>query len=104
MTDELPDREPTVAVIADKLHMSGRSLQRRLHQEGTSFTAVLTDLRRDRALRYLKDRRISISEVAFLLGYLDVSAFHRSFKRWTGTTPQEYRLTARGNRALGSNV
>ena len=96
MMDELPEHEPIVAVIARKLHMSARSLQRRLQSEGTNFAEVLSDLRRDRALRYLQDPRISIGEVAFLLGFLDATAFHRAFKRWTGTTPAEYRLCARG--------
>ncbi len=91
MMDELPEREPAVATIASKLHMSERSLQRRLQSEGTSFAEVLSDLRRDRALHHLKDQRISIGEVAFLLGFLDVTAFHRAFKRWTGNTPAEYR-------------
>lgn len=91
MMDELPDGDLAVAAIARKLHMSARSLQRRLQSEGTSFAEVLSDLRRDRALRYLQDPRISISEVAFLLGFLDVTAFHRAFKRWTGSTPTEHR-------------
>jgi len=96
MIDELPEREPVVAVIAKNLHMSARSLQRRLQSEGTSFAEVLSDLRRDRALRYLQDPRISIGEVAFLLGFLDATAFHRAFKRWTGTTPAKYRLCTKG--------
>lgn len=91
MMDELPEREPAVAAIAVKLHMSARSLQRRLRSEGTSFAEVFSELRRDLALRYLQDPRISISEVAFLLGFLDVTAFHRAFKRWTGGTPAEHR-------------
>ncbi len=95
MMDELPQGEPVVAAIARKLHMSARSLQRRLQSEGTSFVEVLSDLRRDRALRYLQDPRISISEVAFLLGFLDVTAFHRAFKRWTGSTPTGYRHAAK---------
>lgn len=94
MMDELPEREPAVAAIAVKLHMSARSLQRRLQSEGTSFAEVLSVLRRDRALHYLKDQRISIGEVAFLLGFLDVTAFHRAFKRWTGSTPAEFRRSA----------
>jgi AraC-like DNA-binding protein len=94
MMEELPQREPVVAATAAKLRMSTRSLQRRLQSEGTSFAEVLSDLRRDRALHYLKDRRISIGEAAFLLGFLDVTAFHRAFKRWTGSTPAEYRHSA----------
>lgn len=94
MMDELPEREPAVATIAAKLRMSTRSLQRRLKSEGTSFAEVLSDLRRDRALQYFQDGRLSISEVAFLLGFLDVTAFHRAFKRWTGSTPAEHRRSA----------
>lgn len=95
MMDELPDREPVVATVAAKLHMSARSLQRRLQSEGTSFAEVLGELRRELALRYLEDRRLSIREVGFLLGFDDVTAFHRAFKRWTESTPAEYRRAAR---------
>jgi AraC-like DNA-binding protein len=91
MMDELPEREPGMATIAAKLHMSPRSLQRRLQSEGTSFAKVLSELRRDLALRYLRDGRIAIGEVGFLLGFLDVAAFQRAFKRWTGSTPAGYR-------------
>lgn len=99
--DELPQREPVVGAIALKLHMSSRSLQRRLHGEGTSFAEVLSDLRRDLAQRYLVDSRISISEVAFLLGFLDVTAFYRAFKRWTGSTPSTYRRRHSGAARTG---
>jgi AraC-like DNA-binding protein len=98
MMDELPEREPVVATVAAKLHMSPRSLQRRLQGEGTSFAAVLGELRRELALRYLGDRRLSIREVGFLLGFVDATAFHRAFKRWTETTPAEYRRTAKRDR------
>jgi AraC-like DNA-binding protein len=94
MTDELPEREPGVTTIAAKLHMSPRSLQRRLKSEGTSFAQVLFALRRDLALRYLRDERVAIGEVGFLLGFLDVAAFQRAFKRWTGSTPAQYRRSA----------
>ncbi len=89
--DKLPEREPVVAEVAAKLRMSPRSLQRRLRSEGTSFAAVLSELRRDQALRYLQEGQLSIGEVAFLLGFLDVTAFHRAFKRWTGSTPAQHR-------------
>ncbi len=98
MMDELPDREPVMAPIAARLHMSPRSLQRRLRSEGTSFAEVLSDLRRDLALRYLQDQRLAIAEVGFLLGFLDVSAFHRAFRRWTGSTPAGYQRSARARR------
>lgn len=74
--------------------MSPRSLQRRLREEGTTFAELLEELRRDLALRYLRDPRIGIAEVGFLLGFRDVTAFHRAFRRWMGTTPASYRRAA----------
>lgn len=97
MMDELPEREPGMAAVAARLHMSPRSLQRRLQSEGTSFARVLFELRRDLALRYLRDPRIAMGEVGFLLGFLDVAAFQRAFKRWTGSTPSQYRRSAQAS-------
>lgn len=102
MMDELPDREPTIVTIAVKRHMSPRTLQRRLKSEGTTFAAVLSELRRDLALRYLQDPRIAIGEVGFLLGYRDVTAFHRAFKRWTGSTPASYQRSGEARRVQPS--
>lgn len=87
----LPDREPTLALVAGRLHLGARSLQRRLSDEGTTFGELLDKLRRDHAVRYLRDGRIAIGEIAFLLGFSEVSAFNRAFRRWTGTTPSAYR-------------
>lgn len=94
MMDELPEREPGMAAIARRLHLSARSLQRRLQSEGTNFATVLFELRRDLAQRYLRDERIAIGEVGFLLGFVDAAAFQRAFKRWTGSTPAQYRRSA----------
>jgi len=77
--------------VARRLGTPPRSLQRRLKNEGTSFAAVVDDLRRELAERYLRDRRLSVQETAFLLGFSDVSAFHRAFVRWTGQTPRRFR-------------
>jgi AraC-like DNA-binding protein len=88
----LGEGEVSLAGAASRLRMSERSLQRRLAAEGVSFDAVLDELRRDLALRYLADARLAIAEVAYLLGYSEPSAFHRAFKRWTGETPAEARL------------
>jgi AraC-like DNA-binding protein len=71
--------------------MSARTLDRRLRAEGTSFRAVLDGFRHELAERLLRDRRVSLGEAAFLLGFSDPSAFHRSFKRWTGRTPHAFR-------------
>jgi AraC-like DNA-binding protein len=72
--------------------VSRRTLTRRLGQEGTSFRAVLDDVRRELALALLQDVSRSIADVAFFLQYSEAAAFHRSFRRWTGLTPHEYRM------------
>jgi AraC-like DNA-binding protein len=82
---------PRTATIARTLHMSRRTLQRQLRNDGTSHRELVDTLRRDLALRYLAERQIAIAEVAFLLGFSEASAFHRAFKRWSGTTPATYR-------------
>lgn len=77
--------------VARALGMSVRSLQRALQAEGTSFSEQLDAVRRTRALAMLSRRDVSVAEVAFALGYSDPRAFYRSFKRWTGKTPREFR-------------
>jgi AraC-like DNA-binding protein len=76
--------------VAARLGIPARTLQRRLKIEGTSFAIMVDALRRDLAERYLRDRRVTIQETAFLLGFSDVSAFHRAFVRWTGETPKRF--------------
>ncbi len=77
----------TLRQIARRLHMSERSLQRRLDEEGTRFADLVDEVRRELALRYITDDRLALGEVAYLLGFAEPSPFHRAFKRWTGTTP-----------------
>ena len=77
--------------IARDLHMSQRSLQRRLAEADASYQSLLDDTRRDMALRYIQDPRKTANEIAFLLGYSQQSAFTRAFRRWTGMSPSEYR-------------
>lgn len=77
--------------IARSLGMSTRSLQRALKDLGTSFTAQLDEVRRGKALDLLRRRDLALQEIAFLLGYGEPRHFYRSFRRWTGTTPGEYR-------------
>ena len=81
----------TLAQVARRLHLSERSLQRRLDAEGTRFAQLLDDVRRDMALRYIADERLTLGEVAYLLGFAEPSPFHRAFKRWTGMTPSAAR-------------
>lgn len=82
---------PTAEEIAQSLHMSVRTLHRNLQQEGATFSELLNQLRQQQATNYLTNPNISISEVAFLLGFSEISSFYRAFKRWTGTTPAEFR-------------
>jgi AraC-like DNA-binding protein len=77
--------------------MSPRSLQRRLHEQGRSLQSLLGELRVELARRYLAEPGESVSEVAFLLGFSEVSTFHRAFRRWTGQTPGEYRKSRLGD-------
>jgi AraC-like DNA-binding protein len=77
--------------VAKKLAISPRSLQRRLEEYGTDFNALVSETRQRFAVEYLKNPGNTMTEVAFLLGYSEVSAFNRAFKRWTGTTPMQHR-------------
>lgn len=88
---ELERGEPSVGSVAARLHMSPRTLQRRLRDEGTSLTDRLDRTREALAARLLREPSRAIGEVAFLLGFSEVSTFHRAFKRWTGMTPVAYR-------------
>lgn len=87
MVDELPSGTPSEDEIARAVGMSGRSLQRRLAEEKTGFTALLAEVRRELARQYVEDRDISITDISFLLGFSDVSSFSRAFKRWFGKPP-----------------
>jgi AraC-like DNA-binding protein len=80
--------------VARSLGMSKRTLARKLSDEGLNFTEVLQQLRRDLAVRYLDDRKLHVSKIAWLLGFNDVSAFTHACKRWTGKAPSQIRTTA----------
>jgi len=79
--------------VAKKLGLSERSLQRRLQEERTTFMTIKDEVRKELSHNYVRDSKIGISEIAFLLGYSDQSAFSRSFKRMTGMSPSEVRGT-----------
>ena len=95
MAELLSDGAPS-DLVAKKLAMSVRSLQRRMAQERTRYSEVLDSLREELARRYLADSDLAISEVAFLLGFSEQSSFHRAFKRWTGEAPGAWRKRSRG--------
>ena len=94
ITRLLPQGEPAQEQVAHILALSTRSLQRRLADEGTSWQAVLETTRRAQAEAHLANQRFSITEVAFLLGFSDASAFTRAFRRWTGVSPSAWRASA----------
>jgi len=87
----LPGGDPSLECVANQLGLSARTLQRKLHELGTSHNELLDELRHDMALRYLREPEMAICEVAYLLGFSEPSSFHRAFKRWTGKTPNELR-------------
>jgi AraC-like DNA-binding protein len=82
---------PEARDVARKLGLSQRSFERRLHNEGTTYREVVDAVRRELSLSYLREPRLRLMEISFLLGFAETSAFYRAFRRWTGTTPLEYR-------------
>ncbi len=80
--------EASIDTIVDKLGVSRQTLFRRLKKEGVTFEKVLDELRHKLALRYLRDKKISVTETAYLVGFSDPAAFSRAFKRWTGSRPR----------------
>ncbi len=91
LIERLPHGDPGEAAIATALHLSSRSLHRKLTEQGTGYAALLRDTRESLARQYLQDGRHSVSEIAYLLGFADASSFTRAFKRWTGVAPARVR-------------
>ena len=79
--------EARIETIAAKLGLSRQTLFRQLRAEGVTFERVLDNLRHERALYYLKSKKLPVTETAYLLGFSDAAAFSRAFKRWTGESP-----------------
>ncbi|UCD68747.1 MAG: AraC family transcriptional regulator [Betaproteobacteria bacterium] len=89
--EHLAAGETSEEETAKALHMSTRSLQRKLSQAETSYVQLVDETRRDLALRYIEDPARSSTDITFELGFSAPSAFTRAFKRWTGLSPTEYR-------------
>jgi AraC-like DNA-binding protein len=87
----LRDGESSLQSVAEQLGYSPRNLQRRLKTIDRSFSKVLDELRAQTAKYYLRDPEIPIGDIAGKVGYVEASSFTRAFKRWTGSTPREYR-------------
>jgi AraC-like DNA-binding protein len=81
-----------IDMIAGKLGISRQTLYRHLRAEGVTFEQLLDELRRTMALHYLSAKKVSVNEVAYLVGFSDPAAFSRAFKRWTGRSPREMRF------------
>jgi AraC-like DNA-binding protein len=84
-------RSPTLEAIAREMHASPRTVQRRLSDAGTTHRRLVDDVRRQLAMRYIESPRLSITEIAFLLGYEAEGSFRRAFKKWTGKSPSQAR-------------
>jgi len=91
LIDRMGQQQQSVAAMGREMGVSARTLARRLVEEGTSFRQIQDEVRHQLALALLGDASASIAEIAFFLGYAEPAPFHRSFKRWTGSTPQVYR-------------
>lgn len=93
---KLADGDLTVAVAAESLGVSERTLRRRLHDRGTSFQALIDEVRAQVASDYLTDTDLTVEEIAFLLGFSEASAFRRAYARWHGRAiPARRTLAAR---------
>lgn len=93
----LPTGTATTAHVASTLGLSERTLSRRLAEQGATFRKIIEEQRRRTALRYLDDPAIRPTQVAYLLGYSEPSAFSHAFRRWTGQSPVEYRAQSIGS-------
>jgi AraC-like DNA-binding protein len=90
----LPHASARASVIARALGMSERTMERKLAQEGSTFTEILQQLKLEMAVRYVEDPSLPISRIAWLLGFEEVSSFSHAFKRWTGKSPRGMRDAA----------
>jgi AraC-like DNA-binding protein len=93
LTQLLPNGRVAASEVARKLGMSSRTLSRKLSEQGTTYAGILDGFRVALAKRYLGERELPVSEIAWLLGYHELSSFTHAFKRWTGLTPRKYRTS-----------
>jgi AraC-like DNA-binding protein len=89
--DQLPSGGVSEISVAKALNMTKRTLHRKLGDMGLSFRSLLANLRKDLVSRYINEPAYSVTEISFLLGYTDTSAFSRAFRRWYGISPTQAR-------------
>jgi AraC-like DNA-binding protein len=87
----LPDGCPAIEQIASDLRLSSRLIKRELHCDGLNYNVLVEATRRDLAFSYMRQRQLPFSEIAFLVGYSELSAFSRAVRRWTGQSPRSLR-------------
>jgi AraC-like DNA-binding protein len=97
--DRLTGHRPSIDVIAEALHMSSRTIQRRLQDAGYSFQRVLDEARHQMARYYLSNSVLELNETAYLLGFEDPNSFGRAFRMWEGVPPSDWRETHRASTA-----
>ncbi len=90
----LPEGCPSLKQIADELRAPVSVIHQDLSAAGLTYKEMVEEVRRDLALSYTRQQHLPLSEIAMLLGYSELSAFSRAFRRWTGTAPREYRAAA----------
>jgi len=95
----LAGQRPGIQDLATELHLSTRTLQRRLTEQGITFQHLLDEARRELARHYLLHSSRELNETAYLLGYEDANSFFRAFHQWEGTSPGQWRLLQRNSRA-----
>jgi AraC-like DNA-binding protein len=88
---DLPSGTPSEEDIARSVFLSGRTLQRRLAEEHTSFRKLVLEVRRELARKYLEDKQMPLAEISHMLGFSDTSSFSRAFKQWIGEPPATFR-------------
>lgn len=91
IAEALPEGGLDAESLAQRLHMRGRTLRRRLSDEGTTVSAELESVRMLKAKQHLTESARSLDEISYLLGFAQPASFHRAFKRWTGVTPTQFR-------------
>jgi AraC-like DNA-binding protein len=99
IVERLPRGSANIDAIADELNLGSKTLERRLAERSQSFSALLDATRYNAAKHYLEETDMRLSQVAYMAGYTEPAALVRAFKRWTGTTPMQFRdATGRSTR------
>lgn len=97
-------KQMSLEAVAKQLHVTARTLRRKLRQENTSFRELVDDLRMRLAIKYLRETNLTVEDLAQTLGFSEDASFRHAFRRWTNTSPVEYRARLRNRRAAGAPV